>query len=323
MSETREAPREGALYFQLLRVAWPGWWRPLLGIFVLVAAGLLVLPFLVLAPFAAYYGISGQDVSTAVTRLVDLEHPTPAGLAYLNLVLAGMIPTTWLLVRFVHGLRPRWLASIRPRIRWAYLGACVGLALLALLATVLVGLLLPQQAQAEEIGTTLNHFTSTTRDFVLVVLLLTPLQAAGEEYAFRGYLLQAFGGLFRDPRLAIPVSILGSSVLFALAHGAQDPPIFFDRFAFGAVAGTLVVVTGGLEAGIAMHVLNNFLAFGLALAFGDMGSSLNPTGGTWWSLPTTLTQSLVYLGLAWWVARAMGLTNRADPAVLAAPQPRV
>ena len=71
------------------------------------------------------------------------------------------------------------------------------------------------------------------------------------------------------------------AILFALAHGlGQSAPIFFDRFAFGLVAGTLVILTGGLEAGIAMHVLNNWLAFGLALAFGDMGSSLNPTGGT-------------------------------------------
>ena len=45
-----------------------------------------------------------------------------------------------------------------------------------------------------------------------------------------------------------------------------------------------------------MHVLNNWLAFGLALAFGDMASALNPTGGSWWSIPVTLTQSLVYLG---------------------------
>ena len=44
-----------------------------------------------------------------------------------------------------------------------------------------------------------------------------------------------------------------------------------------------------------MHVLNNWLAFGVALAFGDMGSALNPTGGTWWSIPVTLTQSLTYL----------------------------
>ena len=78
------------------------------------------------------------------------------------------------------------------------------------------------------------------------------------------------------------------------------------------------MLTGGLEAGIAMHVLNNWLAFGLALAFGDMGSTLNPTGGSWWTIPVTLTQSLVYLGLAYVVARRMGLADRTDPAVLPA-----
>ena len=72
-----------------------------------------------------------------------------------------------------------------------------------------------------------------------------------------------------------------------------------------------------------MHVLNNWLAFGVALAFGDMGSALNPSGGTWWSIPVTLTQSLTYLGWRGWVARQMGLTTRTDPAVLAAPETRV
>ena len=67
-----------------------------------------------------------------------------------------------------------------------------------------------------------------------------------------------------------------------------------------------------------MHVLNNFLAYGFALAFGSMSDALNPTGGSWWMIPTTLTQSVVYLALAWWVARRMGLATRADPAVLAA-----
>ena len=148
------------------------------------------------------------------------------------------------------------------------------------------------------------------------MLLLTPLQAAAEEYAFRGYLTQAFGGLFRSPVLAVGAS----SLLFALAHGAQDPPIFFDRFAFGVVAGTLVILTGGLEAGIAMHVLNNWLAFGVALAFGDMGSALNPTGGTWWSIPVTLTQSVTYLLLAWWVARRMGLATRTGPGRFGRPR---
>jgi membrane protease YdiL (CAAX protease family) len=266
-------------------------------------------------PFAVYYGATGQEVGSSVARLVNLRQPTPAGLAYLNLALAGLIPAAWVLIRFLHGLRPRWLSSVFPRLRWRYLFVCFGLSFLALIATLFVSALLPQQADTSMAGE-LNDFTPMIRDFMLVVLFLTPLQAAAEEYAFRGYLTQAFGGLFRSPVLAVGAS----SLLFALAHGAQDPPIFFDRFAFGLVAGTLVVLTGGLEAGIAMHVLNNFFAFGLALAFSDMATTLNPTGGSWWSLPGTLTQSLVYLVLATWTARRMGLSASVDRAVLEGPR---
>jgi membrane protease YdiL (CAAX protease family) len=268
----------------------------------------------------AWFVASGQPVLESVERMVDLENPTPLGLAYLNIVLATAIPLTWLIVRVIHGLRPRWLSSVFPRLRWRYLLVCLGLALLALIATIVVSTLLPAQDTGTEVSGQLNDFTRTTRDFLIVVVLLTPLQAAGEEYAFRGYLTQAFGGIFRHP---VP-AVVAPAILFALSHGlGQSAPIFFDRLAFGLVAGTLVILTGGLEAGIAMHVLNNWVAFGLALAFGDMGSSLNPTGGSWWSIPVTLTQSLVYLGLALLVARRMGLATRMDPIVLEAPERRV
>ena len=275
-----------------------------------------------LVPFMAYYLVSGAPFEDSVTALVDLSDPTPAGLAYLNLTLASAIPVTWFLSRFLHGLKPRWLASVRPRIRWAYFGVCLLLSGVALVATVLVSLVLPdQQGTGTELSGELNDFTRTTRDFLLVVLFLTPLQAAGEEYFFRGYLAQAFGGMFArlGRGVARTLAIVIPAILFALAHGlGQSVPIFFDRFAFGLVAGILVVLTGGLEAGIAMHVLNNFLAFGLALAYSDMASTLNPTGGTWWSIPVTLTQSAVYLALAVLVARAMGLSATADRGVLAA-----
>ncbi len=325
-------PREGLAYHLLLRGGYRGtWWRGLIGLLVFAAGMMLLSPALFLAVFALYFVATGQDVGAQVTALTNLEAVTPALLAYLNLALAGMIPIAWLLVRFLHGLRPRWLSSVRPRLRWGYLFACFGLAFVALIATVLVGAVLPSGGSGTEMSGRLNEFTPQARDFLLVVLLLTPLQAAAEEYAFRGYLLQAFGGVLahlgdgtglrflRHPAFAVVIT----SLLFALAHGTQDAPIFFDRFAFGVVAGTLVIVTGGLEAGIAMHVLNNFLAFGVALAFGDMTSALTPTGGTWWSIPVTLTQSLVYLVLAWLVARKMGLARRSDPAVLAGPEARV
>jgi len=327
------AGRTGLPYHLLLRGGWQAtWWRGLLGIAALGIGMMVLLPLLTMVPFVVYYLSTGADVATAMSRLVDLADPTPASLAYLNITLAGLIPLAWVIVRYLHGLRPRWLSSISPRLRWKYLAACFGLSFVALLATVLVSALLPGSAAGTELSGELNEFTPEVRDFVLVVLLLTPLQAAAEEYAFRGYLLQAFGGILgqlgdglRAPFLRHPAFAVGvSSLLFAVAHGAgQDLPIFFDRFAFGVVAGTLVVVTGGLEAGIAMHVLNNWFAFGVALAYGDMGSALNPTGGTWWSIPVTLTQSLVYLALAWWVARLMGVRRQTDPAVLAAPEARV
>jgi uncharacterized protein len=310
----------GLPYHLILRGGWPGWWRPAVGVLALVVGMLLAAPIAWQIPFLIGFAASGEPVLASVERMLDLDNPTPLGLAYLNIVLATAIPLTWLIIRVVHGLRPRWLSSVLPRLRWRFLLVCFGLALLALVATIGVSALIPAQDTGAEISGELNRFTSTTRDFLLVVLLLTPLQAAGEEYAFRGYLAQAFGGIFGHP---VP-AVVAPAVLFALAHGlGQSAPIFFDRLAFGLVAGTLVILTGGLEAGIAMHVLNNWLAFGLALAFGDMGSSLNPTGGSWWSIPVTLTQSLVYLALALFVARRMGLETRTDPIVLAAPRRRV
>ena len=74
--------------------------------------------------------------------------------------------------------------------------------------------------------------------------------------------------------------------------------MFFDRFAFGVVAGILVIATGGLEAGIAYHVLNNLLAFAMGLFFGDMSEALNPTGGSWTDVLVSLVKSVIFVGLS-------------------------
>ncbi|MCW2834084.1 MAG: Abortive infection protein [Nocardioides sp.] len=306
-----------AEYHRLQLLGRPGPWRPLVGIMLLAIAVVVLAPLVALVPLIAVLVATGEPVGAGIESTWDLEDVTPMGLAYVNLILASAIPVTILINLALHGLAPGWLVSVARRVRWRFFLACFGLSVLALIATVVVSSLVPQSGSGAELSGHANAFTTTTRNFLLVVLILTPLQAAGEEFAFRGYLMQALGGLFPSRALAVVLSAL----LFALAHGfAQDLPIFVDRFAFGLVAGALVILTGGLEAAIAMHVLNNFLAFGLALAFADMSSALNPTGGSWWSLPGTLTQSLVYLALATWLARRMGLATTATPAVLEAPR---
>ena len=109
-----------------------------------------------------------------------------------------------------------------------------------------------------------------------------------------------------------------------LAHGlGQSVPVFIDRLAFGLVAGVLVIVTGGLEAGIAMHVLNNFVAYGVLLAFGDMATALDPPDGNWWTVLVTVVRSVVYVAIAAGAARALGLRTRGGPAELEASRPRV
>jgi uncharacterized protein len=324
--QTRVA--EGLPYHRIHEAGLPGGWRPLVGVIVAAVGLLVVASLVVLIPFLVWYAATGAHVQASVNRLIDVEHPTPSGLAYINLTLSMMIPISWFLERTLHGLLPRWLASVGPRIRWRFLLACLGAAVVALIATLAVSALLP--GQSEDVAGHANAFTSTTRDYLLVLLFLTPFQAAGEEYLFRGYLIQAFGGITRSlrrtgtgvPRAAF--AIVPPAFLFGLAHGlGQSLPVFFDRFAFGLVAGTLVVLTGGLEAGIAMHVLNNWLAFGLALAYGDMATTLNPTGGSWWSIPVTLTQSLVYLGLAVIVARRLGVPTTTERPILEPSSGRV
>ena len=282
---------------------------------------IFVLQVVVVAVVGGYLAVTGTPLDQIERQLSGEGEVMPSYLTVVNLGWATAIPAIWLVVWIVHRVRPRWLASVAPRIRWKWFFACLGLSLLALFATLVVAAFLP--TQDADVSGELNDFTSRTRDFLLVVLLLTPLQAAGEEYAFRGYLTQTIGAWFPAGRISLVAAVVVPSLLFALAHGAQDPPIFVDRLAFGLVAGTLVVLTGGLEAGIAMHVLNNFLAFGVALAFGDMTSALNPTGGTWWSLPVTLTQSLSYLALVLWVARAMRLRTTSGQAVLEPIRPHM
>lgn len=302
-------------YDALHRSGRRGVWRPLVGVAGLLLSFFLAGLFLVVvlqvlrAVVASWRG--HEFVDALGWTLLDVDDLSPWGLAYLALSLAVLVPLVMGVQRLLHGMRPGTLMSVVGRTRWAWLFACTGLATVALFATLVVSILVPADETAGSVSGSVAAVDAATWWFVAVILLLIPLQAAGEEYAFRGYLTQAFGG-WLGPAAAVAVP----AVLFALAHGAQDPPVFVDRLAFGIVAGILVLRTGGLEAAVAMHVLNNWFAFSLALVFGQMNDVLTPAGGSWWSLPVTLTQSLVYLGLALWLAPRMRVLRHSGGAVL-------
>lgn len=301
-------PRE---YHRMLRTWNYRWWRPVVGSLLVVVLSLVVAPIALLPVLAIGVWLEGGPFFAGLERAATLEEITPAGLLYLNLVLGSLILVTWFVIRFIHGMRPRWLTSVVPKMRWRFLVACLGVSVIALVAQVVVAILVGfVDASADTLPEpTVNPVTTTTLLLGLVVLLTTPFQAAGEEYVFRGYLLQALGAFFRHKWVAI----LATSLLFALAHGAQNPPLFFDRFMFGVIAGWLVIRTGGLEAGIALHVLNNFLAFAFAILLGDLGDSLGVAEVSWWNVPVTLTQAGVYAVLVLWLARRFDVQRTTRP----------
>jgi membrane protease YdiL (CAAX protease family) len=295
-------------YHEMLRTWTYATWKPIVGIVIALVGFFLAatIVFIVVAGIAAAFE-SGSWIDN-LTASGELKDVGPVELLGLNLGIGSMIFVTWFILRVVHRMRPRWLASVVPKMRWKLFAVCLGLSAVALVASLLVGLLLPGDTGGDLSGK-VNNFTTTTALSALVVLLTTPLQAAGEEYLFRGYLLQAVGSLFRNKWVAIVLTAL----LFALFHGAQNFPLFFDRFAFGLIAAWLVIRTGGLEAGIALHVLNNFLAFGLALTFGDLTETLSISEASWWNILATVTQSGVYAALVVVVTRRMGLQTHTRP----------
>lgn len=322
-SHPHPEPRE---YPQTLRTWGYAVWRPIVGLVVVLVGVLVVAPLALLPMLAVGTWIEGDGpFLEAFEEAATLQRVTPSGMLYLNLSLASAILFTWLVMRWVHKMRFRWLVSVLPGVRWRFLWACFGLAFVAILVQLVVGMLLPEDTSGVE--GSVNEITGTMIALGVVILVSTPLQAMGEEFAFRGYAMQAFGSLVRSPRVGALIAIVLTSVLFALAHGVQNAPLFLDRFVFGLMAGFVVWRTGGLEAGIAMHVVNNLVAFGFALAFTDIDSSLNVTEVSWWQLPITLTQNGVFLVLALLVARRMGIRHRSDPGpaspVLSAGRPSV
>ena len=169
-----------------------------------------------------------------------------------NLGIATLIPIAWLLMAGLHQMPPRWLSSVQPGIRWRYLFGCLVIAVVALNGVMLLSTLIePPLALRSAAG---------FWGFLVVIVLTSPLQAVAEEIFFRGYLMQALGSLVAKPWFGVVVS----AVVFALLHGTQNLPLFVDRLVFGLLAGWLVWRTGGLEAGIAAHVINNVFAYLIA-----------------------------------------------------------
>ena len=127
--------------------------------------------------------------------------------------------------------------------------------------------------------------TSTTIGLVLVALLTTPLQAAGEELLFRGAMMPLFASWVRAVRPALVLGMIASSTVFGLVHMSVDPWLLSYYAVFGLCMAAMAVISRGLEAPIAFHVMNNLImmvaASSSTAVWGWAGRSCSCS--SWWT----------------------------------------
>jgi len=302
-------------YHRLFRtLAGYRWWRPLLAlllavVYYVVLSIVVAVPVLVLAVFTGEVSFADPIQAQAdIEKLALIDSASPVSLLLALGSLAVMLPAVHLALLST-GLRPAGVRhSVAFRVRWSWLW----LSALPALAIVAAGIGIPMLISAALGEDVIGEFTTDPLLFAgcaAIILLLTPFQAAAEEYVFRGFFAQILGSWVRFA----PVAIILPTALFAAGH-------YYDAAGVASVAifgfGAAIVVwrTGGLEAGITYHALNNIAAF-LFLASGTYGTTVNEpetasnAAEAAMVIVPTLLGSAIWVVWILWLAKRKGITR--------------
>ena len=248
-----------------IRGAWRG----------IVAILLLVIGFLLLSIVIGGVGI-GIEIARGAITLDQINSGlvpfTPGVLLSTNVALALTIPLAMGLQRLFFGARVGTLASVAGRFRWKWMGRLALIIVPVWIVYIGASFLIEPVDFVAVDGTVLI--------MIAIVILTTPLQAAGEEFGARGLIQRSAGSWFRNPVAAFVVSTLIASSLFALAHLAGDPWLIAYYFIFGVSMSLAARGTGGLEAPILIHATNNVLLFLPAVLLGQLDQGIDRSAGT-------------------------------------------
>jgi membrane protease YdiL (CAAX protease family) len=274
-------------YHRLARTAANRWWRTVLGtLFIVVAGSALAIGLYGIATAAAAIAGRPNDADGFPSLGAHAE------LALTFLSIAAFLPVIPLAARWIQRRPPGTLSSVEGHLRWPWLVICLGLCTVPVTVLLVVSTLLPGD---DGPGPHLVGFGSFLVSAGLLAHVV-PLQAVAEEYFTRGWLLQAVGAYCRRPWLPIAVQ----AVVFAALHGWGTPWGFADLVVFGSVAGWLTVRTGGLEAAIALHVVNNLLDGLVSAAYGDLSVDRTAADLPW---QLALVDTGLLIAYAWLVLK--------------------
>ena len=243
-------------------------WRGIAAL-VLLMGGMLV--------FSVAFTFLGAFVDMVLGRssiLLGGDEFTPVSQASLLLGLALLLPWSMLIQRWLYKVKGASLHSVRSLFRPEVFGRAI-LVILPIWTIYLTifTVFTPHQEVPWRFADLLGMFA--------VIILLVPLQSAGEEYGFRGLAFRVAASWGRGPRAALALGAIVSSLLFMVAHGTLDPWLNLYYFTMGVTLALVTWRTGGLEIAVVIHAVNNTIAFLLpVITHSDLTEGMERSVGT-------------------------------------------
>lgn len=284
-------------------------WRPVVATMLLALFAAVMLGAVI--GLGAFFGLGD-----AMRQLNAGEGMNAVAFLATNLGLAALIPATMLATRVVYGVRPGFVSSVAGRFRWGWMLRCCGVVVPVYLLIAGIDFFFGEEA---------GEIPPQRLLLLLIVLTTTPLQAAGEEYVTRGFILQNVGAWFAQARVAMVAATALSVGLFSAAHGSTDGLILLSLSI--TALGTCFVTwrTGGLEAAVVLHAVNNMTGFIYSLLFGGWNEGIinQTSAGDPREVLVTTAIFLVTVPLILWLARRHGIQRVYQPVVDGVPAPDV
>ncbi|MDO4260213.1 MAG: type II CAAX endopeptidase family protein [Actinomycetaceae bacterium] len=267
------------------------WWKPIIAL-------IIALPLVFFLRYGMNYGLGRLSVvlypsdHETIMSLINggnvLLHPIVLLLTFSSFV--SLFLSLALVVRFIEGRKFGTLNSIKGRMRWGLLGRAFALATL---------FWLPFHLFSFQEGRPMADLTLFIPQ-IIILLLLVPIQSSVEEYLCRGWIQQTLGSWKAPAWLALIIS----TVLFTILHPQYGPMGLTFVGTMGLCMGWLAIRTGGLEAAIALHVVNNYLSFGSDLIWQD--NPFSESGSTWEGLAFSVVRILLFTAIAdFWFRRVI------------------
>jgi len=268
------------------------WWRYVIG-FLLVLFFWFVLGSVAAVSLAFYSIVDGNpdtfvDLNTGFVAGIDpMVNFVAVNLSFIMLIVGLVVAMRW-----IHKRPFRTLITPAKQINWrrVWQGFVVYLLLVALSSVV-------EYITNPDIYA-LTFDWQRFAPFVLLILILTPLQTSAEELFFRGYLLQTAGHFWRNSFLLAVIN----GILFMLPHlpnpEVSNGPLLLALYYFGigAFLAFVTVRDNGLELALGAHAANNLYA----AIFANYTDSVLPTDSIF-----TVTELNPLFGLLSFVAIAV------------------